>query len=212
MHAPQMKTDSKAEPGVQPLRERLRAQTAGAIMGAAEAVFAAQGLRDARMEEIAARAAVSVGTLYNHFKDREALLSSLLEARRIELIDALDAALASGSSAPFPNQLELFTATLLDHFQTHRPFLTLVLEGEHQRGLPTSKAGAMLEIYKRAQSLMTRGLRKKALRTQGSDLWTALYMGAVRGVLVNALFDESKRPLGERAPEVVQFFLKGAGV
>jgi hypothetical protein len=59
---------------------------------------------------------------------------------------------------------------------------------------------------------MARGLRKRALRTQGSDLWTALYMGAVRGVLVNALFDESKRPLGERAPEVVQFFLKGAGV
>jgi AcrR family transcriptional regulator len=195
-----------------PLRERQRVQTSGAIMSAAEAVFAAQGLRAARMEEIAARAGVSVGTLYNHFKDREALLCSLLEARGLELIGALDAALESGGSAPFPNQLELFTATLLDHFQTHRPFLTLVLEGEHQRGLPTSRNAAMLEIYKRAQSLMVRGLRKKALRTQGSDLWTALYMGAVRGVLVNALFDESKRPLGERAPEVVQFFLKGAGV
>ncbi|MDL4771180.1 MULTISPECIES: TetR/AcrR family transcriptional regulator [Thermomonosporaceae] len=56
-------------------RERLTA--------AAREVFAARGL-DAPLEEIARRAGVSVGTLYNHFATRETLIDEIVP----ELIDA----------------------------------------------------------------------------------------------------------------------------
>ncbi len=197
-----------------PLRERLRAETALSIVGAAEKVFAAQGLRAARMEEIASAAGVSVGTVYNHFEDREALLKALLDARRAELVENLDAALKQGSGQPFASMLERFTATLLDHFESHRAFLSIVIEGEHQRGFPAAGRpnDAMLEVYRRVEHLMTRGLRKKALRPQGAELWPALFMGAVRGAMVHNLYEKSPtRPLRERAPELVRFFLDGAG-
>ena len=211
-----MNPGSKSAAAVQPLRERLRAETARAIVGAAEAVFAAQGLHAARMDDIAARAGVSVGTLYNHFADREALLCAALGARRAELLLSLDSALGETSGEPFEALLGRFTRTLLDHFESHRPFLSIVLEREQQRGYPPASspgagANAMLEIYQRVEHLMTRGLRKKALRAAGAELWPALFMGALRGVLVHSLYEKSKRPLGERAPDVVAFFLQGAG-
>ena len=80
------------------LRQRLRAETRAAILAAAEEVFAARGLRGARMEAIASRAGVAVGTLYNHFQDREALLSALIQSRRQALLDRVDRALAGGSA------------------------------------------------------------------------------------------------------------------
>lgn len=197
-----------------PLRERLRAETALSIVGAAEKVFAAQGLRAARMEDIAAAAGVSVGTVYNHFEDREALLNALLDARRAELVASLDKALAEGSGEPFPVMLERFTATLLAHFESHREFFRIVIEGEHRRGIPAAGRpnDAMLEVYLRVEHLMSRGLRKRALRTQGAELWPALFMGAVRGAMTHNLYEKSPpRALGERAPELVRFFLDGAG-
>ena len=202
-----------APPAGNPLRERLRAETARSIISAAEKVFAAQGLRAAKMDDIAAEAGVSVGTVYNHFEDREALLNALLDTRRAELVAKLDAALEEASGEPFPFLLERFTATVLAHFESHRPFFSIVLEGEHQRFGATGKQNdAMLEVYKRVEHLMTRGLRKKALRPQGAELWPALFMGAVRGAMIHSLSEKSPaRPLGERAPDLVRFFLDGAG-
>ena len=66
------------------LRARIRETTEQAILAAAEEVFADAGLHAAHMGTIAARAGVSVGTLYNHFEDREALLAGLLLARHQE--------------------------------------------------------------------------------------------------------------------------------
>ncbi len=74
------------------LRDRLRDETGRAILAAAEAVFAEDGLHDARMERIASRAGVAVGTLYNHFEDKDALVRSLVRSSRQALLDRVDGA------------------------------------------------------------------------------------------------------------------------
>jgi AcrR family transcriptional regulator len=55
------------------------------IFEAAEAVLAARGFHGASVDEIAKRAEVSVGTLYNFFGNKENLYTSLLERRMEEL-------------------------------------------------------------------------------------------------------------------------------
>jgi len=197
---------------VRPLRERLREETGRAIMSAAEEVFAAQGMHAARMEEIAARAGVSVGTVYNHFEDRDALLSALLVARRAELCERLDRALEHGAKEPFPKQLERFVAALFEHFESHRPFLTLVIEGEHARNTaaPQRNGQAMTEINTRVETLMRRGLQKKELRQDGASLWPALFMGSIKGVLVYEIYKPGRGSILLRAPDLVRFFLEGA--
>jgi AcrR family transcriptional regulator len=63
------------------VRDRpLRADAArnrGKLLDAAAAVLGKQGL-DAPLEEVARRAGVSIGTLYNHFPDRAALVEAIL--------------------------------------------------------------------------------------------------------------------------------------
>src|SRR2546422_7964168 len=60
-----------------PLRARLRETIRHSILDAAETVFSEHGTAHGRMEQIAARAGVSVGTLYNHFVDRRDLVEAL---------------------------------------------------------------------------------------------------------------------------------------
>src|SRR5690242_20497966 len=87
--ARKMKTRSTTEPQVQPLRDRLKQATREAILEAAEAVFSERGFGGARVEEIAERAGVSVGTLYNYFDARRAILDAVLEASWRDLGEAL---------------------------------------------------------------------------------------------------------------------------
>src|SRR5438132_239204 len=122
-----MNPNSKHEPR---LKERQRAEAAQAIAAAAEEVFASKGLREARMEEIAARAGVSVGTVYNHYHDRDALLRDLVEGRRAELARKLDAALQAAKAEPFREQLRRFSRTVFEHFEAHRGFLAIMLQSD----------------------------------------------------------------------------------
>src|SRR5437764_21209 len=73
------------------LRGKFREVTRAAILEAAEEVYSRQGLGSGRMEQVAASAGVSVGTLYNYFENREALVGAVLAARRRELLDRIEA-------------------------------------------------------------------------------------------------------------------------
>src|SRR5512140_1582670 len=89
------------------LRDRLREETSRAILAAAEDVFASDGL-SARMESIAAHAGVAVGTLYNHFEDRKALVAALVRSRREALVARIDGALADVRGEPVSAQLRAY--------------------------------------------------------------------------------------------------------
>ncbi|HEY6909307.1 MAG TPA: TetR/AcrR family transcriptional regulator [Myxococcales bacterium] len=202
-----MNRDSHSEPR---LRERLRGETARAIADAAEQVFAAHGVRDARMEEIAARAGVAVGTVYNHFHDRSALLAGLVERRRQELAQKLDAAFAEVKGEPFAVQLRSFSRTVFEHFETHAAFLSIMLESDSAHAREPSPA--MLELRRRVDGLVERGIQQRALRRAGRELWPTMLFSAVRGVLVHELRNPGKLALAERADAVCDFFLRGAAV
>ncbi len=201
-----MNSDSKHEARVRPLRERLREETARAIAAAAEQVFAERGMREATMEEIAARAGVSVGTVYNHFSDRSALFAELVESRRKELAQRLDGALAAQAHEPFETQLRRFVLTVFEHFEHHRQFLAIMLESDSAKIEKPSEA--MMEIRARVETLVRRGVHRKALRD--TPLLPAFMMSAVKAVLLHDLRNPGKLAVPERAEAAVDFFLNGA--
>ena len=167
-----MNSDSETERKATRLRDRLKEATAVAILGAAEQVFAEQGLSAARMEDIALRAGVSVGTLYNYFADRGALFSELLESRGIELIRRVDEALGAGS-ASFETELESIFRAQFEYFEEHRPFLSIVLAGEHVHDsrTPTAKSrDTMRAMYERVEKVVAHGLAAGVLSTESSAI------------------------------------------
>lgn len=88
----------------QRLKQRLKELTAQAILSAAEEVLLERGLQ-APMELIAGRAGVAVGTLYNHFADREALVAALLASHREKMFADVREAERAAKALPVRDQL-----------------------------------------------------------------------------------------------------------
>jgi len=104
--------DSEKRVRVHPLRARLKEVVVTTILDAAEQVFSERGL-DARLEDIAAQAGVAVGTLYNYFADRQALVEAMLETHRAHLLERLEAVVTRNRELPFRAQLEAILAEIV---------------------------------------------------------------------------------------------------
>ena len=196
----------------QRLREKLRGATALAILEAGEAVFAEQGLHSARMDDIAGRAGVAVGTLYNYFADRNALLCALVDSRRDELIQRFDQALAAAEGLPFRRQLEMFVMAVFEHFQSHRPFIVILMEAEGAHLTTAKPRDSVRALYERCQVLVARGMEAGALKSDGLVDYAAMLNGCLRAVFVRGrLLGEPIDPSPEQATALVDFFLGGAG-
>jgi AcrR family transcriptional regulator len=197
------------------LRTRIREATAAAIIDAAEEVFADQGLGKAHMNEIAARAGVAVGTVYNHFKDRDALLTALLIDRRQGMLEVMEQFLELPSSGSFEDDLMALMKMIGGFLDRNKRFHHLL----HQCDLPQNlaaypeTAACMPEMKQQMNlllgKLMRRGLEQKALRPELADYYPALLMGILRSARQQQRDHES----GEHLPieDIVHFFMRGAG-
>lgn len=123
--------------------QRSRAQ----ILDAALALFSHQGYRATSMREIAARAGVSTGNVYHHFKDKETIFLVLLDVywRAIEDPEfPTNKALTTGS---FPENLEDIGRAARESVAQYRPYVTLIyvdvveFEGMHIRKFYSEMAG-----------------------------------------------------------------------
>lgn len=210
-----MNARSPSETKAQSLRERLREQTAVAILEAAEEVFAQQGLTNAHMNDIAAKAGVAVGTLYNHFKDRDALLTALLTWRRGQLLDRMDEFLDQPSSGDFRADLAGLVKTMGGFFEQHKRFhdimhrLEVGLSSGHFPETAACAPEMKQEMFLRIAKLIKRGIKQKALRPELADYYPYLLVGILRSIRIRHVEEGID---GYMPPdEVVRFFMEGAG-
>jgi AcrR family transcriptional regulator len=196
------------------LRTRIREATATAILDAAEEVFGEQGLNAAHLADIAAGAGVAVGTVYNHFKDRDAILVALMQARRGRMLGIMDEFLALPSSGDFKTDLLALMQRLADYLDHHKRYHKIL----HQCDTPGTLvaypetaayvAQGKVEIYSRLEKLIQRGLKQKVLRPELADYYPSLLMGILRSARQHQwAHDERHLP----ADEIVNFFMRGAG-
>jgi AcrR family transcriptional regulator len=200
-----MNSDSDTAKPVR-LRDRLRDEANRAILEAAEQVFSEEGL-SARMERIAARAGVAVGTLYNHFHDREALASALASSTRESLFGRMDAALVASAGQPVREQLRGFIGAVAEHAKVHGRYLAMLV----QAGVgPAAKpAGGLLdELVARADVIAVRGIEAGEIRPEVRGILALALVGVIRVASVRVLggaasWEELTEPL-------VELFLRGA--
>lgn len=163
----------------------------------------------ARMESIAARAGVAVGTLYNYFEDREALVSALVQDRRAALLSRLDDAVRRAAGLPFEEALDAFLQALFDHWSSHRAILSQASEaGRSGRG----RRAVIDEIVRRAESVLEAGRSAGRLRPDEDGVQAGLLVGMVRGLMVNDVA-RGDGALSANGPRLVaQAFLRGVGM
>ncbi len=206
-----MKHRSEHEaPLARPLRERVKEATREAILAAAEAVFSERGFAGARMEDIAERAGVAVGTLYNYFDDRRALLDAVL----LSVLEGLSSQLASPGAAgegPLEARLARFVEVALSQIDAHFRLFAILIEEELERGRGRGQAGArpmLLEVYEAAERFLAAS--KGELRRGDAALYPSLLVGMLRGLFMRKLRTGDSAPLASQGPALVRLFLDGA--
>jgi AcrR family transcriptional regulator len=212
-----MNRRSTAERQPQSLRERFKETTLQAVLSAAEEVFADAGLHAAHMGEIAGRAGVAVGTLYNHFADREALLAGLAEARFKELIADMDVALKATSEERFEPRVRALVVAMLTYYERHWKFMQIFLQGEtgrYERTYPTlveAMRHKMREVRIRVEKLIAQGVREKAIRADAGDLAAFFLIGMLRSLVMRRLYHDPSKGLVSEAERLLVAFLHGVG-
>jgi len=191
------------------LRERHRETTREVILDASEATFFKEGLSQTRIEDVAATAGVAVGTIYNHFADRAALIGALLERRREEALRLVDGALADQARAPFAARLETVLTTLMTFFESHRVLFSLLLD-EEVHSDKARRHSSMAALAGRFEKLVAAGVAEGALRKEDCELFPSLLAGMIRGLFSNALRAKASPALLGTVKPMVRLFLQGA--
>jgi AcrR family transcriptional regulator len=114
-----------------------------AILEAAAQVFEADGLEGATTDRIAARAGVSVGSLYQYFPSKEAIVATLVQCHVLEAGAALESVLEHrpGQVTLDARLAELVHAVVALH--AHRPRLQQLLA--HEAPVDAAHAHARVE-------------------------------------------------------------------
>jgi AcrR family transcriptional regulator len=198
-------------------RDEAKALFRRAILDAAEQVFAEKGFHIARIQDVAKHARIGVGTVYNHFEQKEDLLRALLEERTEDMLGRLVALPAD--PVPFEARLIARLERVLGYVEEHRSFFLLAIEygvftkGCGPGGDPVTCGRKMQQIERfRAaiRALVQEGLDANALEPMDTQRLTWAFVGLLRMFTFGALVEQQATRLTPLAPVIAHLFLHGA--
>jgi len=176
-------------------RQRSQADTRSRLLESAAHLFAEKGSKNTRTVDIAQRSQVAVGTVYLHFKSKDALLKEVLKVALTRLKQEI-AKFPVDSGNLVRNKMDAL-ATFTEHF----PHLAAALfDGGN---LATSPGQEVLEFLTASQERgLLEGVAKGYYR---GDLNSALAARAMVGTLTQVLGWWAKNPEAVTKEEVIDF-------
>ena len=168
-------------PRKKPIQSRSRA-TVDAVLAAAARILEDQGMAGFNTNAVAVRAGVSIGSLYQYFPSKDAILLALMEqslsAFHAELSEAIDDAPGDSLAGDLQYMLQMGLSS-----HTRRPNLMRLLEGEFQRLEGYMNKSSQGAVQRALQRLLERYLDR--IRP-GDPAIMAHDVGALAKVLMSA--------------------------
>ncbi len=182
------------------------------IRQAALSVFARHGFYSTTAQQIAAEADVAVGTLYNHFKDKEDILIHILDTEMNERQAAVLQIV--GKDLPMREQIKQIIAFHMERAVENKFMMRLFLGEElHLSGkLEKFTYKLFKEIPDRMVLMLQAAMDRGELRRADPLVLAHAIMGANRSVMVRAsLYDDdaAKRIRDHAAEELTEFIWQG---
>ena len=186
------------------VRRTLRETVRASILDAAEELIAKHGLHAAGLAQIAKRAGVAVGTLYNYFSDRDALIRGLFESRRATLRPRLLAAISDGVDLAFEPRLRGFVRAVLEAFESQRSFFKLAIENEH---LKPSGSTTPQDLLAGVRDIVAAGIREGVISREKAELLPLAITATLKSVAVHRI--QAGGELASDADAIVEIMLDG---
>lgn len=126
-----MAMTERSRPRKTPLQARSRA-TFDAVLMAAAHIIETEGLQGFNTNAVADRAGVSIGSLYQYFPSKDAILAALIERRALVFAEQLGALANSSMGATLADDLRLLLSQAVD-WHSQPSSLNRILEAEERR-------------------------------------------------------------------------------
>ncbi len=137
--------------------EEAKDERRAGLLAAALDEFFERGFSAARMDDIAARAGLSKGSIYLYFDSKDALFTSLVEAHAIPNIERIEAAVKTTGGVAAINMLLAMAPSLIR--ETHIPRLIKILIADAP-AFPAMVAAYRKNVIERVLGLVAGVLRK----------------------------------------------------
>jgi AcrR family transcriptional regulator len=121
-----MISNPAAKPRKRPLQTRSR-ETVAVILEATARILEAEGLEAANTNAIAARAGVSIGSVYQYFPDKSAIFAELIRKAETDLGDNLEMLLARTAGLSLEERFVILVKAGIEQ-QMQRPQLARILD------------------------------------------------------------------------------------
>jgi AcrR family transcriptional regulator len=194
-------------------RDEARALFRNAILDAAEAVFAERGFHGARIQDIAERARIAVGTVYNHFEQKDDVLSALLEERMAGIVAQIRA--RPDDAAEFRARVVARMTRLFAYVAQHRAFLAIANEqglfaGNAAPGARTTPRNVQkIEAFRaELRGIVDEGIASGDLEPLRADDLAGFLGGTMRAFVLSSLAEHERDAAGQ-AEVAVDLFLHG---
>ncbi|MBU8871639.1 MAG: TetR/AcrR family transcriptional regulator [Gemmatimonadales bacterium] len=178
-------------------RQRSQAETRGRLLKAATKLFAEKGCSNTTTGALASEAGVAVGTVYLHFKDKDALLNAVLKSALARLKQELGKTTPNKQDGHSLVQEKMLG--LANYTQSFSDLAAVLFDGGNLSTIPGKEALDIL-IKSQENGLMV-GISDGYYR---GDLHSGLAARAQVGVLVQILGWWAKNPQAVDKAEVVE--------
>jgi AcrR family transcriptional regulator len=162
------------------------AYTVDAIVEAATQILQSDGEERLTTNRIAERAGVSIGSLYQYFADKEAIVEAIASRERERIVTAIVRSLSDLDPADFENVVREVVRTLVNAFARRRRARRIVLMTMLRRWHNAPEKHGANEV---AEFLVAAAVRDKVHNSRpmtpvAAFVLTRALMGAIRGAVI----------------------------
>ena len=170
------------------------------LVKAASAVFAEKGYASTRVADIAERAGVGKGTVYEYFSSKEELLFAVFEMTNTEISRRMDTALAGGGSTEeqLHNLLRLGAEVITEQIEM-QPVILDFWAASRGKSFEEAHRKAVVSSYTLFRKLVADFIRAgqqqgEFTTTIDADALAATIVATVDGLGIQLFFDRSLDP------------------
>jgi AcrR family transcriptional regulator len=182
--------------------EEIRQKSRENIENIALELFALKGYHATSVSQIAEKAGISKGLLYNYFKSKEQLLDSII----MKVYDELMRIVQMAGNLPAEEQIEQMIIRTIDHLKKNITFWKLYLFLVHQSDVHKK----LSELYEKMRDDYMNYV-VKLFKEMGSEnpAMEALMLGTMfDGVGLNYVTAPDGYPIDEMSDYLIEFFVK----
>ncbi|MEJ2696699.1 MAG: TetR/AcrR family transcriptional regulator [Candidatus Sulfobium sp.] len=189
------------------MKRRGSAESKRCILEAAGQLFAEAGYADTTIRKVAARAGLSVGTIYLYYSNKEELYSELFR-RRLENFSAMTEPLRDEEPLA---AMEGLIDSYLDYAVKKAKLVSMQIR-EHDLEIKKPLKKAFFDSQKRLISdILKKGVRKKVFRKMDCDATASVIFYCLRGMILAQLSGDLGDDAGGRPAtrKPCDLFLRG---